>query len=172
MPIDFKKIFDEAQTASELQERLEKEAIDQAQKERNERTASDVTALQNAISTYVEKAKMEFGENGIQLVITEELDVANRAVYVKPHIKIHTLSPKRRKDGWQNNSIPIFFASDGKYLFAYYDEGRGVGPPKQEAGKVPLGDHERLIEEAFEFLAGKHFEMLSRLLRYPEDFVT
>jgi hypothetical protein len=109
-----------------------------------------IAALRRDVAPLLTEAMAAFADDGIKASISEHFDVHERAARVMPRLSFRCLGPKRATDGYQFESTAVFFASDGKTIFAGAGGNSIDRETKHPIGLAPVGACESLVTKAIE----------------------
>ena len=157
---DFKDLAGQAKAAHEarIAEQARKSAEERAA--RSQQVQAAVGQLRAEVIPVLEKAKVQFGESGVEAGIATEFAVEN-FVSRMPNVRFQFLTP-RRADGVQFESPPVFFESDGKTIKAGIGKYGFARSPDRDLGSALPGKIDTLVEKGDQ---GSDRGLLSRIGR-------
>lgn len=158
---DFRGVAAKARAAHEAAE-AEKSAKRDAERQAREAfIAKAVAALNADVLVLLNQAQADFASEQIEAIVEPNFDVRSMHHSVLPSVSFQCLGPKRPSDGWQFKSIPVFFSSDGEFIYAGAGEHSLSTRAEANIGKAPVGQPAELVASSVQRAVESYYKELA-----------
>jgi hypothetical protein len=156
---DYQKLAAEAKAAHVKRQAEETAKREESRRARAAYVDRAASVLETSVLPKLKEAVAAFEREGIDSRITTLFDVKDYTDR-NPSVKFQCLGPKRASDGWQFESPPIFFSSNGKSVMVGISKHNFSRDADEWTGTAPAENCGDLIDEGIKKAIAEYYSAL------------